>query len=125
MPLIFIVDDQMYIRRVLQISLEEKGFKTREFESGVDLIKFISEPGETEKPDLILLDIMMPEMDGFETLERLKEISSYTKIPVIIISARNQKEDVLKALKLGAKDFIVKPFDMVNVINKITNLISK
>lgn len=124
MPLIFIVDDQMYIRRVLQISLEEKGFKTREFESGVELIKFISEPGETEKPDLILLDIMMPELDGFETLQKLKEFASYSKIPVIIISARNQKEDVLKALKLGAKDFIVKPFDMVSVINKITNIIN-
>ena len=124
MPLVFIVDDQMYIRRVLQIGLEEKGFTTREFESGVDLIKYITTPGESEKPDLILLDIMMPELDGFTVLKKLKEYSTYKDIPIIIISARNQKDDVLKALKLGAKDFIVKPFEINSVINKINNIIN-
>jgi|YNPMSStandDraft_2_1061718.scaffolds.fasta_scaffold00014_58 DNA-binding response OmpR family regulator len=124
MAKIFVVDDQMYIRRLLQMGLEEQGFIVREFSSGYELLKYLNENGHIDSPDVILLDIMMPEMDGFEVLEKLNQIPYCKNTNILMISARNQKDDVLKALKLGAKDFIVKPFKIEKVIEKIKNFVN-
>jgi len=124
MAKIFVVDDQMYIRRLLQMGLEEQGFIVREFSSGYELLKYLNENGHIDSPDVILLDIMMPEMDGFEVLEKLNQIPYCKNTNILMISARNQKDYVLKALKLGAKDFIVKPFKIEKVIEKIKNFVN-
>ncbi|MCX8058783.1 MAG: response regulator [Spirochaetes bacterium] len=123
MAKVFVVDDQMYIRRLLQMGLEEQGYIVREFSSGYELLKYLNENGNIDKPDVILLDIMMPEMDGFEVLEKLATNPFAQNANILMISARNQKEDVLKALKMGAKDFIVKPFKIEKVVEKIKNYI--
>ncbi len=116
---IFIVDDQMYIRKMLQMVLQENGYITREFANGNEFLGYIQTMNENEKPMLILLDIMMPEISGFEILQKLNEDEKTKDIPVIIISARNQKEDVLQALKLGAKDYMVKPPNVDLLLKKI------
>ncbi|MFN3412203.1 MAG: PleD family two-component system response regulator [Exilispira sp.] len=116
---IFIVDDQMYIRKMLQMVLQENGYITREFANGNEFLGFIQNMNENEKPMLILLDIMMPEINGFEILQKLSADENLKDIPVIIISARNQKEDVLQALKLGAKDYMVKPPNVELLLKKI------
>lgn len=116
---IFIVDDQMYIRKMLQMVLQENGYITREFANGNEFLGFIQTMNENEKPMLILLDIMMPEINGFEILKKLSADENLKDIPVIIISARNQKEDVLQALKLGAKDYMVKPPNVELLLKKI------
>ncbi len=118
---IFIVDDQMYIRKMLQMVLQENGYVTREFASGNEFISYIQTMNEEEKPMVILLDIMMPEISGFEILQKLSSDEKLKDIPVIIISARNQKEDVLQALKLGAKDYMVKPPNIELLLKKIKN----
>ena len=116
---IFIVDDQMYIRKMLQMVLQENGYITREFANGNEFLGYVQTMNENEKPMLILLDIMMPEISGFEILQKLNEDEKTKDIPVIIISARNQKEDVLQALKLGAKDYMVKPPNVDLLLKKI------
>lgn len=116
---IFIVDDQMYIRKMLQMVLQENGYLTREFANGNEFLGYIQAINENEKPLLILLDIMMPEISGFEILQKLSTDENLKDIPVIIISARNQKEDVLQALKLGAKDYMVKPPNIELLLKKI------
>lgn len=116
---IFIVDDQMYIRKMLQMVLQENGYITREFANGNEFLGYIQTMNDNEKPMLILLDIMMPEISGFEILQKLSEDDRTKNIPVIIISARNQKEDVLQALKLGAKDYMVKPPNVELLLKKI------
>lgn len=121
---IFIVDDQMYIRKMLQMVLQENGYLTREFANGNEFLGYIQTMNENEKPMLILLDIMMPEISGFEVLQKLTEDEKTKDIPVIIISARNQKEDVLQALKLGAKDYMVKPPNVEILLKKIKTYVS-
>ncbi|HPC39164.1 MAG TPA: response regulator [Exilispira sp.] len=121
---IFIVDDQMYIRKMLQMVLQENGYLTREFANGNEFLGYIQTMNENEKPMLILLDIMMPEISGFEVLQKLAEDEKTKDIPVIIISARNQKEDVLQALKLGAKDYMVKPPNVEILLKKIKTYVS-
>ncbi len=122
---IFIVDDQMYIRKMLQMVLQENGYLTREFANGNEFLGFIQTMNEDEKPMLILLDIMMPEISGFEILQKLAADENLKDIPVIIISARNQKEDVLQALKLGAKDYMVKPPNVELLLKKIKTYASQ
>jgi len=73
------------------------------------------EKAQHQKPDLILLDIMMPQVSGYEVCERLKKNLDTTAIPIIIISVRSRREDIQKGLSLGASDYITKPFDLTHV----------
>jgi len=72
-----------------------------------------------EPPDLILLDIMMPGMDGFEVCEKLKTIPSTAQIPFVFLSGKSDKEDIDKGMELGALDYIIKPFDLTDVQDRV------
>ncbi len=115
---IMVVDDNPDIVDILRIMLESKGFTVRCAYSGMDLFAGL----EKLKPDLILLDIMMAQMDGLEVLRRLKENSDTTSIPVIFLTAKGQPEDVLKGYQKGAEYYITKPFTLTQVLDGI-NLI--
>jgi len=80
---------------------------------------------KTEAPALILLDIMMPEMDGFETLERLKAEPATKSIPVVMLTARLHQEDIVRAIRLGATDYIMKPFELKILVEKIRRVLKK
>lgn len=106
---ILIVDDLEFNRDLLSEVLEGTGYDIVSAESGNQAFEIIKK----ERPDLILLDLMMPEMNGFEVLERLKKDKKLRDIPVIIISAANEMKDVVKCIELGAEDHLPKPFKTV------------
>ena len=103
---ILIVDDIPVNLQILSDILDDKGYRVREVLTGMLALQV----AEKEKPDLILLDIMMPEMDGFEVCRRLKENQNLNDVPIIFISALNDTGDIVKAFNAGAADYITKPF---------------
>ncbi len=109
---IVIIDDEAQIRKILSIALESSGFKIVESETAKDGIVQTA----TSHPQLVILDIGLPDMDGFSVI---KELRSWTNIPVIILSVRNSEEDIVKALDLGADDYLTKPFNTSELIARI------
>jgi two-component system sensor histidine kinase/response regulator len=115
-PNILIVDDIPANLKVLGEILKEEGYKVRPVPNGMLALQV----AEKEKPDLILLDIMMPDMDGYEVCRRLKENQELREIPIIFISALNETDDVVKALQFGGVDYITKPFKSEEVIARVS-----
>jgi two-component system, sensor histidine kinase and response regulator len=115
-PNILIVDDIPANLKVLGDILKEEGYKVRPVPNGMLALQV----AEKEKPDLILLDIMMPEMDGYEVCRRLKANQELCEIPIIFISALNETNDVVKALKYGGVDYITKPFKSEEVTARVS-----
>jgi len=115
---IMVADDNPDIVDILRNMLEENGFNVTCAYSGKDLFAGLEEL----KPDLILLDIMMPQMDGLEVLRRLKGAPKTSSIPIIMITVKD--EDKLAAHKLGADDYIPKPFDIDKLVTAINHLLS-
>ncbi len=117
MKRILIADDELSIRDVLHFALELEGYEVIEACDGVEAL----EQAERQLPDVILLDVMMPRMDGFETLSRLRASYATRHIPVIMLTAKHEKSDVLEGLKDGANDYIAKPFDRDIVLRRVSN----
>jgi two-component system KDP operon response regulator KdpE len=101
--IILIVDDELRMRRFIRMNLELEGYQVIEAENGIQALDQIRQ----FNPDLAVMDVMMPEMDGFETLKLLREIST---MPVILLTVRDDEEDITRGLGLGADDYITKPF---------------
>ncbi len=119
---ILVVEDDQFMQRIYKTKLESSGFKIISAGNGKEAI----EKSETETPDLILLDLVLPEISGFEVLTKLKENSKTSQIPVIILSNLGQKEDIEKGLSLGADDYLVKAMHPINaVIDKIKEQLLK
>jgi two-component system KDP operon response regulator KdpE len=100
---ILVVDDEPRIISMIRMNLELEGHRVIEAHNGIDALEQI----RTKLPDLVLLDVMMPELDGFETLKMLREFSS---IPVIMLTAKGEENDKVYGLELGADDYVTKPF---------------
>lgn len=113
---ILIIEDDKFLRELIAQKLFKEGFEAAEAIDGEEGIKKI----KSENPDLILLDLILPGIDGFEVLSRMREDSILASIPVIILSNLGQKEDVEKGLKLGAVDYLIKAhFTPGEIIDKI------
>jgi two-component system sensor histidine kinase/response regulator len=112
---ILIVDDTAHVRQLLAAMLETRGYDVQAAEGGVRALNVVRDLS----PDLILLDIMMPEMDGYEVCERLKDDPQTRDIPVIFISALEQTDDKIKAFNAGAVDYVSKPFQIKEVIARV------
>jgi len=108
LPLILAVDDEPDNLAVLRSRLKRRGYDIITVESGEEALATI----KTTSPDLILLDVMMPNMDGYETCERIKGESRDNFLPVILLTAKDDKESKIKGLDIGADDYVTKPFDM-------------
>ncbi len=117
---IMVVDDNPDLVEIVRITLEANGFKVRCAYSGKELFTGLEE----QKPDLILLDIMMPQMNGLEALTLLKGDPSTASIPVILLTAKVLYEDVLGGYKMGAEYYITKPFDSAQLITGINFLLN-
>ncbi|MFH1032578.1 MAG: response regulator [Chloroflexota bacterium] len=107
---VLVVDDEIKILRFIKLSLTLAGYAVITATNGADALKLL----ESEKPDIMLLDLIMPGMDGFEVLRRTRAISG---LPVIVFSAHDSASG--EALSLGANDFLAKPFSSGELVNKI------
>ena len=114
-----VVDDMIQIRHILRFSLEKEGYKVVLADNGKEAIKYAS--GD-DPLDLIILDIMMPEMDGYEVIKKLRNSGSTKDIPVILLTAKSQKKYIMKGMEVGANDYIVKPFKFADLLKKIQKL---
>lgn len=117
---ILIVEDEPDIIMLVKRSLSQKAFRLLEAESGtvaLDLLK-------KEKPDLILLDVMMPDMDGFEVCRQIKADETLKTIPVVFLTVRNNQEDMERGRRAGALGYFTKPFDPFKLSNEIEKLLS-
>ena len=119
MSSVLIVDDSRTMRKMLAGALTEVGIDVAgNAGNGIEALELL----KTVKPDLITLDITMPEMDGLEALRKIKD--QYPDQKVLMVSAAGQKDKVLEALKLGALDFIHKPFEQDNIIKTIQKVLA-
>ena len=109
---VLIVDDDPRILKFLEVKLKASGYGVLTATSGVEALEQV----EAQEPDLVVLDVLMPKKDGFETLRELRAFSS---VPVIILSAREADTDKVKGLKLGADDYLAKPFSPDELVARI------
>jgi two-component system alkaline phosphatase synthesis response regulator PhoP len=116
--LIYTIEDEDNIRELLIYALKGAGFETMGFSGGKEFFAEISK-AENEIPNLILLDIMLPDEDGVSILKKLKDNHATEKIPVIMLTAKGTEYDKIKGLDTGADDYITKPFSIMEVISRI------
>ena len=109
---ILVVDDEERMARFVRLNLEHDGFQVVEAYRGQEAMDKV----RTTLPDLILLDIMMPDIDGFEVLKMIREISD---VPVIMLTAKGEEDDKVKGLELGADDYITKPFSPRELVSRV------
>jgi two-component system chemotaxis response regulator CheY len=117
MPKILIVDDAEFLRLRISKMLTGEGYVVFEAENGLKAIQAF----QTNKPDLVLMDVTMPEMDGLTALKQIRAIDAKAK--VIMLTALGQESVVLEAIRSGARDFVVKPFDRERVLGAIQKLL--
>lgn len=117
MKKILLVDDEPNIVMALEYALQKKGYEVHIARDGEEALSIF----ESNKPCLVILDIMMPKMDGFEVLEHIKKDETETS-KVIFLSAKNKKEDIQKGLDAGAEDYFTKPFSTKKLIEKIQSI---
>ena len=115
---IFIVEDEKPIARFIQINLEKSGFKTAIEHNGRRAYERIMQ----EKYDLILLDVMLPEMDGMEICKKVREVSD---VPIIMLTARDEIKDKVEGLELGANDYMTKPFATEELLARIRGIVKR
>ena len=119
---ILIVEDDKFLRELISRKLTSEGFKIEEAIDGEEGLKKL----QSLKPDLILLDLILPGLDGFEVLGRIKDTPSTSGIPVLILSNLGQKDEIERGLKLGAVDFLIKAhFTPEEIVTKIKGVLSK
>ncbi|MBI2830873.1 MAG: response regulator transcription factor [Chloroflexi bacterium] len=109
---ILVVDDEPRIVEAVGMNLELEGYQVSGANNGYEALRKVTE----ELPDLAILDVMMPEMDGFETLKRIREVST---IPVIMLTVKGEEPDKVKGLELGADDYVTKPFSPRELVSRV------
>ncbi|MDD6133978.1 DNA-binding response regulator, OmpR family, contains REC and winged-helix (wHTH) domain [Selenomonas sp. WCT3] len=117
-PRIFIVEDERRIARFLQIELEHEGYETATEDNGLHAFERIAQ----EDYDLVLLDLMLPDMDGMTICRKVREISD---IPIIMLTARDDVEDKVNGLDIGADDYMTKPFAIQELLARVRNALRK
>jgi len=109
---ILVVDDEPRMIHFIRLNLEHDGFQVTEAASGTDALNVMRDT----LPDLILLDVMMPDLDGFETLQLIREISN---VPIIMLTAKGEEDDRVRGLELGADDYVTKPFSPRELVSRV------
>jgi len=118
---ILVVDDEIYIVHILEFSLTMEGYTVLTASDGEEALKMI----EQERPDLVVLDIMMPKLDGYEVCRRLRQDEQFGNLPVILLSAKGRPVDRDAGLQAGADDYIAKPFSPRRLLEKIRELLER
>ena len=120
MSLIYIVEDDSNIREIETIALKNSGYEVRAFENAKDFYRKIEE----RVPDLVLLDVMLPDESGYEIVKKIRKSPTTKKLPVIMVTAKTQEIDMIKGLDDGADDYIKKPFSIMELISRVKALLS-
>jgi two-component system KDP operon response regulator KdpE len=110
--LILVVDDEPRMRRFMQMNLDLEGYRVIEAGNGLEAVNRVRE----DLPDLVVMDVMMPEMDGFEALRLIRQTSS---VPVIMLTVKSEEDDRVRGLELGADDYVTKPFSPRELASRI------
>ena len=110
--LILVVDDEERMSRFIRLNLEHDGFQVLEANRGMKALNLIRE----QIPDLVLLDVMMPDLDGFEVLQMIRESH---QVPVIMLTAKGEEDDKVRGLELGADDYVTKPFSPRELVSRV------
>ncbi len=121
MTRILAVDDEPHILKLVSFSLSSKGFDVIEASDGLTAVEI----AEREQPDLILLDVMMPVLDGYEACRRLKANPATQAIPVVMLSAKSQKAEQAIGLEAGALDYICKPFTPKDLVEQVRGFLGE
>ncbi|MFZ5917684.1 MAG: response regulator transcription factor [Chloroflexota bacterium] len=116
--LILVVDDEPRMIRFIRMNLELEGYRVEEATNGLMAVEKVRD----ELPDLVVMDVQMPEMDGFEALERIREVST---VPVIMLTVRGDEDDRVRGLELGADDYVTKPFSPRELSSRIKALLRR
>ncbi len=123
MRTIYIVEDDEDIRGLVQYALSAAGFTVRGFESGAPF--FAALDPDAALPDLLLLDIMLPDEDGLSILKRLRQAATTRKLPVILLTARGSEYDKVRGLNMGADDYVAKPFGVTELIARVNAVLRR
>lgn len=115
---ILAVDDEKHIVRLVQVNLERQGYEVITAYDGKEALQKVEE----ERPDLVVLDVMMPYMDGFEVLQNLRRNPSTREIPVIMLTAKAQDQDVFKGWQSGVDCYLTKPFNPMELISFVKRI---
>jgi DNA-binding response OmpR family regulator len=121
MPKILVVEDEPENQLAIQVILTVEGFEVIPVEDG----RLAFNAAKEQRPDLILLDVMMPEINGFEVFAQLRQNEATKQIPVIMLSALAQQSDVARAVEAGVEDYVAKPFEPADLIERIRAMIEK
>ena len=116
---ILVVDDELHIRKILQFQLEKHGYKVIAAENGEVALQLV----RRESPDLILLDLMMPRLDGFEVCKRIRGNFQTSQIPIIMLTAKSDLPDKIKGLRDGANDYLIKPYSNEELLLRVQNVL--
>lgn len=120
MKKILVAEDDIQLNSIYQMKLKSAGFEVQTVTNGEELFQVL---GQGNKPDAIVLDLLMPKKDGFETLQELKASEQYRDIPVVITSNLSQSIEIEKVMKMGARDYIVKSnVSLDELVNRLNNL---
>jgi two-component system, OmpR family, KDP operon response regulator KdpE len=113
-----IVDDEPYLVDLVRLNLETEGYRVVSAATGAEALERL----KSDLPDVVILDVMMPEMDGFETLARIREVSS---VPVIMLTVRSEESDRIRGLEIGADDYMTKPFSPRELVTRVKALLRR
>jgi len=120
MKKILLVEDDVFMLELLSEKLRKSGFDVSVATNGEECLKIL----ESLKPDLVLLDVVMPKLDGFDVLRRIKSSQDSSSVPVVILSNLGQKEEIERAMSLGAKDYIIKAnFTTKEIVEKLNSIL--
>ena len=117
---ILVADDDPVILRLIQVNLELEGYQVLTANNGEEAVATAT----SETPDLVILDIMMPRLDGYQTCERLKSEDATKDIPVVFLSAKAQQADIEKGKSYGVEEYLTKPFDPTELLEVVERLVS-
>ena len=118
---ILITEDESDIRELIAYHLEKNSFSVKQAKSAEEALPIINE----QKPIMIILDLMLPKMSGLELCHKLKKESQTQDIPILMLTAKSEKEDIIKGLEMGADDYVTKPFDVREVVARVRALLRR
>ena len=118
---VLVVDDDPVILKLLEVNFEMEGFQVVRAADGAEGLKRAREV----LPDIVVLDVMMPRMTGYEVAKALREDDVTAHIPIIFVTARAQSSDVEKGMELGVEDYVTKPFDPLDLIDRVNSLLAR